>query len=508
MTGKNSFLTEHEKQANRLAAQVMQFTFLFLSLVLILNIVGVFTVDNTTMIIAYVIGSIVLIIPSLMIMKFKVNTGFVKYLVVTGSVVFITLLTMTLTRHVVVFYVYPIAIASLYFSKKLNMVATGMTVVGVSIGQIAAFYLPTVQDRNFTDMREVLIFGVIPRALILIALATIFTTLGTRTSAMLSSLMGAEEQERILKNMRRMKENAMKTSAGLFDMVTELSGITEASMQANELITQENDALLERVSENTTEVESTNQSVHDIREKIVSLNELNHAATVLTGQIEHNTAENRSRMAEATEHMEQIFRSTEECKQIISMLGDASQEIMGIIQTITSISSKTGILALNASIEAARAGEHGKGFAVVAGEIQKLSEQTKAATEHIGTIVREVVGNTERAVISMEQNAAYTQGGMESIRKANDSANTVAVSNEELVKQIQEIDKLAEKIQRRSRRVAEAMEKISTNTQQNCVTVEQISAATEENCAGMESLSEFVEKIRESMEQLNALVQE
>ena len=508
MTGKNSFLTEHEKQANRLAAQVMQFTFLFLSLVLILNIVGVFTVDNTTMIIAYVIGSIVLIIPSLMIMKFKVNTGFVKYLVVTGSVVFITLLTMTLTRHVVVFYVYPIAIASLYFSKKLNMVATGMTVVGVSIGQIAAFYLPTVQDRNFTDMREVLIFGVIPRALILIALATIFTTLGTRTSAMLSSLMGAEEQERILKNMQRMKENAMKTSAGLFDMVTELSGITEASMQANELITQENDALLERVSENTTEVESTNQSVHDIREKIVSLNELNHAATVLTGQIEHNTAENRSRMAEATEHMEKIFRSTEECKQIISMLGDASQEIMGIIQTITSISSKTGILALNASIEAARAGEHGKGFAVVAGEIQKLSEQTKAATEHIGTIVREVVGNTERAVISMEQNAAYTQGGMESIRKANDSANTVAVSNEELVKQIQEIDKLAEKIQRRSGRVAEAMEKISTNTQQNCVTVEQISAATEENCAGMESLSEFVEKIRESMEQLNTLVQE
>jgi len=454
MVEKNSFLTEQEKQANKLAAQVMQFTFLFLTLVLILNLVGVFTVDKVVMTIAYVVGSIVLIIPSFLIMKFQLNTGVVKYLVVTGAVIFVTLLCMTLTRHVVVFYVYPIAISSLYFSKRLNVVATAMTVFGVSVGQIAAFFLPTVQDRNFTNMKDVLIFGVVPRTLILVALATIFTTLGTRTAAMLSSLMGAEAQERILKHMQEMKDNAMKTSAALYDMVTELSEITESSMQANELITQENDSLLLSVTENTSEAERTNQSMQHITEKIINLSELNHETALLTGQIELNTKENQGLMEEATENMEQIFRSTGECKQIISTLGDASQEIMGIVQTITSISSRTGILALNATIEAARAGEHGRGFAVVAGEIQKLSEQTKSATEHIGTIVREVVGNTERAVASMEQNAAYTQRGMESIRKANESATTVAVSNGELVKQIQEIDRMAEQIRERSGAVA------------------------------------------------------
>lgn len=508
MAEKNSFLTEHEKQANKLAAQVMQFTFLFLTLVLILNLVGVFKVDQAVMMIAYVIGSIVLIVPSFMIMKFKLNTEVVKYLVVTGAVIFVTLLCMTLTRHVVVFYVYPIAISSLYFSKRLNVVATVMTVIGVSAGQIAAFFLPTVVDHNFTKMKDVVIFGVVPRALILVALATIFTALGTRTAGMLSSLMGAEEQERILMNMREMKDNAMKTSAALCSMVTELSEITETSMQANELITQENDSLLLSVTENTTEAENTNQSMQEITEKITGLSELNHEATVLTGQIEFNTRENQSRMEEATGNMEQIFRSTEECKEIISTLGDASQEIIGIVQTIASISSRTGILALNASIEAARAGEHGRGFAVVASEIQKLSEQTKSATEHIGTIVRDVVGNTERAVASMEQNATYTQNGMESIRKANESATTVAVSNGELVKQIQEIDRMAEQIRERSGEVAKAMEKISYNTKQNCSAVEQISAATQENCAGMSSLSGFVEHIRENTERLNALVQE
>ena len=47
MKEKNSFLIEQEKQANRLAAQVMQVTFLFFSLTYVLNLIGIFKVDKT-----------------------------------------------------------------------------------------------------------------------------------------------------------------------------------------------------------------------------------------------------------------------------------------------------------------------------------------------------------------------------------------------------------------------------------------------------------------------------
>ncbi len=508
MEENSTFLMEQEKRANKLAAQVMQITFLFFTFAYVLNLVGIFKVEKTIMTVAYVAGSIMLIIPSLLIMKFKMNSSFIKYLVVIGAVSFVTLLSITLTYHVVVIYVYPIAIASLYFSKKLNIVSAIMTVAGVSVGQIVAFLLQTLPDDNFTEMHGMLMYGVAPRALILVALSAIFTTLGTRTSAMLSNLMGAEEQERILQHMQEMKSSAIKTSAVLCDMVTELSEVTESSMNANELITQETDALLSGVTDNTMAVENTNQSMQDITEKIIDLSELNHATALLTGEIELNTKENQSRMDEATENMEQIFKSTDECKQIIFTLGEASKEIIGIAQTITSISSRTNILAMNASIEAARAGEQGKGFAVVAEEIKKLSEQTKLATDHIGIIVRDVVGNTEKAVASMEQNAAYTRNGMDSIRKANKSATTITISNGELIKQIHEIDEMAEQIRKRSGVVADEMKKISYNTKKNCNAVEQISAATQENCAGMSSLSGFVENIKENVEQLNELVKE
>ena len=57
MKEKNSFLIEQEKHANKLAAQVMQITFLFFTATYILNLVGIFIVDKMIMTIAYVAGS-------------------------------------------------------------------------------------------------------------------------------------------------------------------------------------------------------------------------------------------------------------------------------------------------------------------------------------------------------------------------------------------------------------------------------------------------------------------
>lgn len=351
------------------------------------------------------------------------------------------------------------------------------------------------------------VFGIIPRALILIAVAAIFTMLTSRTAAMLSNLMGAEEQKEMLDRMNRMRENAADTSETLFGMVNELAQITDSSLHANQSIAGESERLLQGSLENTEAIEGANIRMEEITEQLAGLSEMNHTTALLTEEIGKNTKENQKRMDDATENMEQIHRSTEQCKQIIYILGQESKEIIGIVRTITDISSQTNILALNASIEAARAGEQGRGFSVVAEEIQKLSEQTKIAVGNIGSIVHQVVNNTEEAVKAMDENVLYTQNGMESIRKANESATLITASNEELEKQIHSIDKVAEMIKVSSDEVSDNMKQISNNTQQNCSAVEHVSAATEENRAGTESLADIVEQIRDLSEQLNKVVQ-
>lgn len=501
-------LKKNEKEANVIVSKVMRVTFVIFTLIYILNVLGIFVVDKAIMTIAYVGGSVLLLLPTLLVSILKKEGSYIKYVNVVCASVFVTLLSITLTFHVVAIYVYPIAIASLYFSKKLNIVATALTVVGVSVGQFLAFELQTLQDDNFTEIYGVIIFGIIPRALIVIAVAAIFTMLCGRTASMLSNLMGAEEQKEMLERMTKMKNNAASTSKSLLDMVTELAEIAGNSLRANQRIAKESENLLAGSTDNAEAVDSAQQRISDISRELEDLSGMNHKTAMLTDRIGENTRENQNRMDEATANMEQIHRSTGQCKEIVTNLGEQSKEIIGIVQTITSISNRTNILALNASIEAARAGEHGKGFAVVAEEIQKLAEQTKTAVESIGAIVHEVVENTESAVTAMEQNAMFTQDGMNSIKKANESTALITSSNKELAKQIHAIDETAEVIKEKSGEVSGSMALISENTQQNCNAVEHVNAATRENSAGAESLADISEAIKGLSETLNQMVQE
>lgn len=503
---QNKMLMENEVQSNKLAAKVMRITFLIFTLIYILDIVGVFVVKLKLMTIAFILGSVLLLIPTLIVNILKMRSSAVKFMVVACAAAFVTILSGTLSYHVVVMYVYAIALSSLYFSKKLNIMSTLMTVVGVSAGQIFAFKFVTVVDDNFPTFKNLIIFGVLPRALCVVAVSAIFTSLCSRTASMLSNLLGAEEQKEMLQKMQEMKENAAHTSETLSDMVTKLYSITETSLNANRQIAEKSASLLESSAENSEAVGFADVKMNDMSGEISALSDMNHKTAELTGKIEQNTQENQQRMNDATADMEKIYNSTNECRRIISSLGERSKEIIGIIKTITEISVQTNILSLNARIEASRAGEHGKGFAVVAAEIQKLSIQTKAAVDNIEKIIHEVAEYTEQAVEAMEQNAAFTQTGMDSIRKANETSSVITASNGELAQKIYAIDRSAEEIRTKSDEISESMKKISSNTAENCSAAEQVTAATQENSAGTAILADIVENIRTLAEHLNEVV--
>lgn len=496
MEEKSGVLIQNEKQANRAVAKVMQITFLIFTVVYLLNVFGIFVVDMGIMTFAYIVGSVLLWVPTLIVIVGKNQQAYVKYILILCAVVFVTVVATTLGYHAVLLFIYAIAIASLYFSKKLNILTTILSVVGVSLGQWLDFVLNTLPDKNFTNLYKLFVYGILPRALILIAIAAIFTMLCERTAGMLSNLLNAEEQERMMNQMKQMQEQSRQTSDELLQMVKELSVITESSMKANEQITDETGSVLQSFSENTKEITGMNERTQDIHARLLALGTMNEQVAELAKQVNLTTKENQEKMDDATESMGKIHTSAEQCKDVILELGEKSKEILDIIRVITGISNQTNILALNASIEAARAGEHGKGFAVVAGEIQKLSEQTKAAVDNIGKIVTEVVQYTDNAVSVMEQSVQLTMAGMERIEEVGNSTALITASNSQMSEQILEMDKTVENIKSQSDEVAKGMEQVHSNTQGNYNAVEHVAAATQENTAGVAEIENLVERIK------------
>ena len=501
MGSKSGVLVQNEKQANKAVSKVMRITFIIFTLVYILNVLGIFIVDMKVMTMAYVLGSIMLWMPTILVNVAKQDGSYVKYALTICAVIFITIVTSTLGYHVVLLYIYAIAIASLYFSKKINVMTMILSVIGVSAGQIICFWFNIFPDKNFTTLYKLIVYGIVPRAMVLIAIAAIFTMLCERTTGMLSNLMNAEEQERMMEEMRLMHEKSVETSKTLMGMVKELSHITQNSMDSNRQIVEETGNVLDSFSKNSEEITGINERTQDINARLEELTAINRQLSDLANQVNQLSKENQNKMNSATESMEQIHRSTNECKEIVWKLGEESKEILGIIQVITGISQQTNILALNATIEAARAGEHGKGFAVVAEEIQKLAEQTRKAVDNIGTIVTASVEDTGRAVKVMEQSAELTETGMESMSEVGSSTASITSSNEKMTKQIMEMDHTVENIWIQSDKVAKGMQQVNISTQNNYKAIEQVNAATQENSAGVEMIEDMVVRIRKIAEE-------
>ena len=98
------------------------------------------------------------------------------------------------------------------------------------------------------------------------------------------------------------------------------------------------------------------------------------------------------------DEMNQIRNHAAARERKLQVLGQHTKEIESIVQTIGSLSSRTDLLALNASIESVRAGAHGRGFAIVAEEVRALAEQSAQAVLDITTRIEMIQLETHQSI--------------------------------------------------------------------------------------------------------------
>ncbi len=491
----NGILERNEYEANRLAAKIMLVTISFIVLVYTLNLLGIFAVALTTMTIAMSVATILLIVPALLIFVFKLDNRGVKYLVVSIAAVMVATLSVFLSSNVILLFVYPIAIASLYFSRSLSWYAVLFSVAAVSAGQMLGYGFNGVTDNNYENSFQLLVYGIIPRDIELIALALIFIVLSKRTRGMLKNVVGAADQKRMLDKLMTVSDKSQEVSNVLVESVKQLSEITDHTTKANEQIAG-NTARIAGGSENTLKlVDEAAAAVEGISE---SLNKVAHQGSLIADiskNLSSLTQESGAAIKEAVDSMREIDTVTNESRRIIERLGTRSNEIGKIVSVISGISGQTNLLALNAAIESARAGEQGKGFAVVASEIRALAEQSEKATKDIAKLIKDVIDDTEKAVAAMDKNSGMADKGLRIINMAGETFGKVSEAGLKMNEKVQEVSRATSAVADGSGRIVGIVHDIRDINHNNMVELQEIAAASEQQLASMQQVASSVNHI-------------
>ena len=188
-----------------------------------------------------------------------------------------------------------------------------------------------------------------------------------------------------------------------------------------------------------TQSSKTNQIAAAAQEMTATIGEISHNAEAAAeaSRVSAMTANQGGEvMQAAATTMEKIAAATTTVSSKMGSLAHRSEEIGKVVNVIQEISEQTNLLALNAAIEAARAGEHGRGFAVVAGEVRRLAERTKGATEEIAATIRSIQEETRETLEVMESSRAAVETGLGETARARKSLESIIDASKTVEHQI------------------------------------------------------------------------
>ena len=218
-------------------------------------------------------------------------------------------------------------------------------------------------------------------------------------------------------------------------------------------------------------IENLNTAVKAIVEKTKDVLSSANNASSMAGQ-------GQQVVNKAVLGIQQIATTVSESAQLMSALGQRSDQIGQIVKVIKDIAEQTNLLALNAAIEAARAGEQGRGFAVVADEVRKLAERTATATSEISAMITAIQTETRHAVSTMEKGSSQVNEGVDLANQAGQSLQNINSSVKLVVDMIKQISEATRSQSETTNEITKRVERIADMATENTASVDETTQAS------------------------------
>jgi methyl-accepting chemotaxis protein len=226
------------------------------------------------------------------------------------------------------------------------------------------------------------------------------------------------------------------------DVSRAIKGVTQAIASANGDVTATKDDLA-HIHDNMSELVAAGKGAAS---QTLGLAASTEELAATSGEITHAMDHADTKIVEAVD-------TAKGANRLIAELARATEEIVGIIDTIAAVARQTNLLALNATIEAARAGAAGRGFAVVAGEVKSLSVETSTAANDIRSRIARLRESAASSIAAVEQVMAVIQGVQPVFKTVRIAVDEQNASIDELAQRATEASGYVERVSERAQSI-------------------------------------------------------
>ena len=289
-------------------------------------------------------------------------------------------------------------------------------------------------------------------------------------------------------NISDMMKKVMDTAQQVTDSAGQLNTNASQSAEVSNSVANSMVNVAGNCSEQFTEIETANGQVETLGRHMMNfVNTIQHSSEVVKVTQAKAVAEAKT-VDGAVEQMKLIQTSVMQSADVITELGEESDRIGKIVDTISSIAAQTNLLALNAAIEAARAGEHGRGFAVVADEVRKLAEQSSESAGEIAGLITSIQDKSQKAVAVMQEGVNQVESGTKVVQDSGASFNEIAEMVSKVVEESQEMNNIVNALNENTKTIGEAIQSVAVKSSSVSSEAESVSAASEELTATMSEI--------------------
>ena len=206
----NNLIVDFEKDSDKRISGICRALTGLILIVILLNVIHVFKISSA-LYPTLIVAAVILMTPTLFFEILKKRSKKIRYMVLTLLVMMSGLMYSILSYHVIIMLVLPVVVSCLYCERANVIYTTVLSVPVMIISHLIAYSLKIVPDEPLVTLQGVLIYGILPRVIELIAISLICIGITGKLQRLITALVKKnnelyEEQQIIVSSLSELVE--------------------------------------------------------------------------------------------------------------------------------------------------------------------------------------------------------------------------------------------------------------------------------------------------------------